>query len=703
MLTLDTSVAELNAVGKKLEKKLSKIGVNTVEDLIFYYPFRYEDFSEYTQIADLEAGSSVTVHGVIEQIATRKTWKRKATVTEAVVSDDTGSMKVVWFNQPYLSKNLRQGEGIYLSGKVLDSGYGVTLNNPVYEKALRKGPQIHTAGIIPRYSSTAGLTQKQLRWLISQALVVRSEIGEWLSDDVLSEHSLMPIRDALEHVHFPKTMELRDQALQRLKFDELFFFLLQNQLTRNEWQKTNGVAVTFYQDEVSEFVRSLPFTLTDDQKKSAWQILQDIQKQIPMNRLLEGEVGSGKTIIAALCAFNVAQNGLQTIIMAPTEILAQQHFQTIRSLYDTIARNSPSLQLGGKTGRGKIALITRSHKCIDSSTVSKAALHKEIASGSVDLIIGTHALLQDALSFNSVGLVIVDEQHRFGVEQRKLLHDKSSSAHVPHFLSMTATPIPRSLALTLYGDLDISVIRQLPKDRKKITTSVVYNSSQDEVYAFISEQIAQGRQAYIICPLVDPSDTLGVTSVAEEYATVKERYFSDISVAVLHGKLKNQEKKSIMDNFSLGAIDVLIATTVVEVGVNIPNATVIAIKEAHRFGLAQLYQLRGRVGRGSHASYCYLISSVNDEKTRQRLSALTTAKDSFELSEIDLKLRGPGNVLGISQTGWPTFRLANLFEYEIVNKARHAAEEVMKHDSTLDIYPLLKKKVEFFNSKIHRE
>ena len=694
-LSLDTPVAAITQVGRVSSNKLKKIGIQNIRDLIFYYPFRYEDFSQISNIEDLQPFTTVTVKAKIELLSNRRSWKKHRTITEGLIADRTGSIKVIWFNQPFLTKVLRVGDEVYFSGKVNLDPHNLQLVNPVYEKAKASGETIHTARLVPIYPVTEKLTQKQIRFLIKMALNQVDEVRDWLPQAVRDENNLLSLARALVQIHFPEDKKKLDEAIRRLKFDELFLFLIQFQTVKHDLNKAKAVSVKFREQETKDFVSHLPFTLTDDQRKAAWQILQDLQKSSPMNRLLEGDVGSGKTVVAAMAIYNAALNYCQSVLMAPTEILAIQHFKNLRKLFQDIKLSDKELN---------VAILTRSNQIINGEQATKNKILSQLRRGKIDFIVGTHALIQESIEFHNLALAVIDEQHRFGVEQRKLLSQKGlNKDFMPHFLSMTATPIPRSLALTLYGDLDLSVIRQLPKERKKIITQVIEPTQRQWCYDFIRQQINQGRQAFVICPLIDPSDKLGIKSVNEEYKKLKEQIFPDLNIEVLHGKLKSADKEKIMVDFLANRSQILVATSVIEVGIDVPNASVMLIEGAERFGLAQLHQFRGRVGRGQYQSYCFLAADKFSLKTQKRLQALITAKDAFELAELDLDLRGPGEIFGVSQSGWPEFKIASLFDQPIISLARSAAQEIVKHDPLLNKYPFLKEKINELNLEVHLE
>lgn len=688
-IDLATPVSEVSRVGKTTASRLKKLGIETVYDLIFYYPFRWEDLSQVSKISELQPGQIVTVKAKLQIIKSRRSPVKKRLLTEGLVEDDSGSIKVIWFNQPYIAKILKPGDEIYLSGKVSFDKYSFHLVNPVYEKSKQE-QAIHTARLVPIYSLTNNVTQKQLRFLINESLKVVDTIKDFLPQEIISRFDLVGLTLALRQIHFPENQAGLDRAIRRLKFDELFLFQLQVVMNKAELAKTKAIAIDFKADATKSFVAGLPFELTDDQKKSAWNIIGDLKKVTPMNRLLEGDVGSGKTVVATLAMLNVALNNKQSALLAPTEILAAQHYKNIFNLL--------------KDSEISCVLLTRSLHLINNKLATKKEVLDEIKIGSTHIIIGTHAMIQEKITFDSLALAVIDEQHRFGVAQRKLLTEKSGDLSTnPHLLSMTATPIPRSLALTLYGDLDLSVITTMPKERKKIITKIIPENKRASVYVFIKEQIELGHQVFIICPLIDISDKLGVKAVTNEYEKLKKDIFPDLSIAMLHGKLKAEEKEQIMSDFLNKKSDILVSTSVVEVGVDVPNATVMLVEGAERFGLAQLHQFRGRVGRSIHQSYCFVITESNTLKTKNRLDALVSAKNGFELAEFDLQFRGPGEIYGVKQSGWLDFKIASLADHQIIEQAKIAAEEVIGQSQDLKQYPALREKAEQFIKSIHLE
>jgi len=690
---LNTPVSSITRVGKTTAGKLKKLGIETVKDLIFYYPFRWQDFSVVSEIAKLEATDAATIKGKIQLINNRRSFAKRKNLTEALIADQSGSIKVIWFNQPYLIKVLQPGDEVYLSGKVDFDRYNLQFVNPVYEKA--GGETIHTARLVPIYSLTGNLTQKQIRFLISVVLPAIDLIDDWLPPAISKKLNLPDQKFALRQIHFPQNQKTLAEASRRLKFEELFLFQLRIFLSKQEISATPAEPVKFHEEETKKFVDSLPFKLTNDQRRAAWQIISDLGQSRPMNRLLEGEVGSGKTLVALLAMFNAALDGKQAVLMAPTEILAGQHYNNI-------------CRFLGKT-KIKTALLTRSQQILNQKKAGKIEVFKKIKSGGVKIIIGTHALIQQDVKFADLGLVVIDEQHRFGVRQRQLLKQKSDSgsdrsrpvATLPHLLSMTATPIPRSLALSLYGDLDISVIYELPEERKKIITKIVEPRNRPAAYDFVRGEIKDGRQTFVICPLIDLSDKLGVKAVTAEYEKLKDQVFPDLKIAMLHGKLKAAAKEEIMADFLAKKYDILVATSVVEVGVDVANASVMLIEGAERFGLSQLHQFRGRVGRSIFQSYCLVFTDSQSEKISRRLGVLVSAKDGFELAEYDLKFRGPGEIYGTSQSGFPEFKIARLTDYQIIAEAKEAAQAVISEG--LDKYPVLKQKMDQAGENIHLE
>jgi ATP-dependent DNA helicase RecG len=678
MLTLNSSISELHRVGKTTATVLKKLGLATARDLLFYLPFRYDDFRDSVKIADLQAGQNANVRGEIELIQNKKSWKRRMFVTEALVTDGSDTLKVIWFNQPFLTRSYKVGDKISLAGRVSANYGALAMLSPVSEK-IYSDDLIHTHGLVPNYHLTADLTQKQIRFLIKQVIPLAATETDWLPPEIRRRLGLLGLANALRQIHFPKNKEEASAAERRLGFTELFLRQLQAQLIKRARSRRRARSLAFHEDATKKFVTALPFNLTDDQKKAAWEILKDLAKPAPMSRLLAGDVGSGKTVVVIIALLNAALNKQQAALMAPTEILAHQHFNNISRLLDG--------------WRLKISLLTHNNR--DSEAAA------------ADIIIGTHALIQKNQKFPRLALAVVDEQHRFGVQQRQeLLNFNSAEGLTPHFLSLSATPIPRSLALAIYGDLDLSIIKQLPAGRRPVVTKIVTEAKRTAAYDFIRTQIKEGRQAFIICPLIDESDRLGVKSVKAEHARLDREIFPELKVGLLHGRLKAAAKEKVMTDFLANKTQVLVATSLIEVGVDIPNATLMLIEGAERFGLAQLHQFRGRVGRGSHQSYCLLFPSreeINNPKTLERLEALTKYNDGFALARIDLQQRGAGELYGAAQSGFPELQIASLFDYAAIKKAQEEAAALIAANPDLDKYPLLRKKLNEWESGGHME
>jgi ATP-dependent DNA helicase RecG len=690
-ITLQTEIEKLPRVGPILTKRLLRLGLKNVNDLLFYFPFRYEDYSTIVAISTIKKDTSVTIRGRISIIANKRSFRRRMYMTECLISDSSGTIKAIWFNQPFITRLLKAGDEAYFSGKAEYSSYGLQLMNPSYEKVKKE--QTHTARIVPVYSLTENLTEKQIRYLIKLILPLAKNIVEWIPEKILKKYGLIGIQQALREVHFPINKNTLIQARHRLKFNELFLVQCKTQSVRQKLRLEKAPPIIFNEALTKKFVAGLPWQLTASQKTAAWEILRDLNQTRPMNRLLEGDVGSGKTVVAALAMLNTQNNGCQAALMAPTEVLAVQHFQTISKLF--------------KNYKISVGLLTRSEKKLNGQAVSQKEILKNISSGKINIIIGTHAIIQAKVIFYKLGLVIIDEQHRFGVDQRKTLKQKniksSVSGQMPHLLSMTATPIPRSLALTLYGDLDLSLITEMPKDRKKIITKIVPPEKRQLAYDFIRQEIKNQRQVFVICPLIDESDKLGVKAATLEYKKLQESVFPEYTVGLLHGRLKAAVKAKVMQEFSQNKVNVLVATAVVEVGVDVPNASVMMIEGAERFGLAQLHQFRGRVGRAEHQSYCFIFTDSDSDKTLKRLEALITSKNGFELAEKDLAFRGPGEIFGLRQSGFPEFKIAKLTDRLLIQQSKEAATALFATDPQLENYPQIREKLAKLDRDIHPE
>ena len=688
-LTLDAPTEIIPRIGPKTAKDFAKLGIHTAHDLLFHFPFRHEDYSKIVRAADLRIGEQASTKVQVLMVENRKTARRGRLITEAIFQDKSGSIKAIWFNGKYIPRLLQPGQWVYLSGTLEKSYYGLHMVNPIFENVIPNQETVHAGRLVPVYRVTGNLTPRIVRTAIAQIIHLAKDEPDWLPDEIKIKRGFSNLTQALRDIHFPKNNEALFRAVKRLSYNELFTAGLIAEQARAILDATLAPKIPFQEEKTKEFVAGLPFKLTNDQKKTAWQILQDLQKPRPMNRLLEGEVGSGKTVVAAIAALNNALAGYQTVYLAPTEILAAQHAATLKKLLNNF--------------NCRIALLTQSRYEINGEKFSRKEVEDAIQIGDVQLIIGTHALLQSSTKFYKTGLLIVDEQHRFGVEQRKKLRSKDSPDGVPHLLSMTATPIPRTLALTAYGDLDCSVLKELPGGRKPIKTTRLPREKRLQAYEYVRQEIKKGRQAFVICPLIDESDSLGVKAATKIYKELTEELLPDLKIGLLHGKLKSDKKEEIMEKFNKHEIDVLVATAVVEVGIDVPNATAMVIEGADRFGLAQLHQFRGRIGRGEHASECFILSETETQETLERLDVFVNNHDGFALAEHDLARRGPGQIFGQEQSGFADFRIANINDHDLVSRARHDAHEILKNDKQLDNYPLLKKYFSRFNFETHLE
>ncbi len=697
MIPLDTPVSGLGTLGKALHKRLSRLGIDTCRDLVFYIPFRFEDYTNVVKIADLKPGMQVSIHGQVKLINNRRSPRSKKTITECLIADDSGQVGVVWFNQPYISKSLLPGDYVRLSGKTSDNYFSLQMVSPTYKK-IAPGRETGPESLVPVYSTVEGLTQKQLQTLIHQALGMCVDKSiEWIPSEILQKYGLISLPLALTTIHEPVGLDQVALAQRRLNFEELLLIQLSQALSKQQFAALQAQPITFDQEYIQACIASLPFVLTEAQRSALWDIIKDIQRPSPMNRLLEGDVGSGKTAVAAIAASMVLKEGYQVALIAPTEILARQHFLSWIKSYSVGSKQTIGLWTSGDC---RIAQWDDSSGEMQIRTVKRPEMMKDVASGAVSMIIGTHALIQADVHFFRLGLAVIDEQHRFGVAQRRALKEKNNDGIMPHLLSMTATPIPRTLALTVYGDLDLSIIDQMPKGRKAIITKVVPMRYRQWTYNFIREHVEKGEQVFVICPLIDASDTLGVTSVTEEYEKLSSTIFPDLSLEVLHGKLSAKEKEEIMLRMQKGEIDVLISTSVVEVGVDVPNATIMMIEGAERFGLSQLHQFRGRVGRSNIQSYCFLLASTQEKEEVSRLRALSESTNGFELAEKDLQIRGMGDVYGTRQSGLPPISRDALNDRGLIKAARDTATEVMEH---WDQYPSIQARLESFQKNIHFE
>ena len=693
-MDLHTPLSRITGIGTTFAKRLEYLGLFTIEDLINHYPFRYDDFSSVTSSLEAEVGQKVTLQGEIWSIKNVYTRSRKV-ITQAIFNDGQIPINLTWFNSSWLTKQIQTGEKLQISGKLTKYKNKMSMVAPVWEKiatpdvaGLKHREFQHTGGLIPIYSETYGITSRWIRTKASQLLPkVENQIQDPLPD--LIRGNMLPLTLALSQIHFPKSWQEAEQARQRLAFDELFYIQLATQKVRSDWHlKPSIEAFEIDQKKLDQFLKSLPFKLTNAQKRVANEIIEDLKKTHPMNRLVQGEVGSGKTVVATMITYITHLNGLKTLFMAPTEILAFQHYSTLTQMLEPFG-----IKVGIYTGSRKFTklVIPREHSDrgnLDSTKIATLIARNDKVD-TPDVIVGTHALLSSKLEIPDVGLIITDEQQRFGVQQRSLLR---SRAKIPHFLTMTATPIPRTVALTIYGDLDLSIIDELPKGRKVVKTYLVPAKKRVDSYKFISKKINEGDQVYVITPLIEPSETFAtVKSVKLEFEKLKD-IFPEFSLGLLHGRLKSKEKEAVINDFKSGIVQILVSTSVVEVGVDVPNATIMVIEGAERFGLSQLHQLRGRVGRGEKESICLLYTSSSDDDT-SRLKHLEKTYDGLKLAELDLKIRGGGEIFGTMQAGRFELKIASFNDLTLIEKTRDAARKLLQDNPNLDKHPLLKGKL----------
>jgi ATP-dependent DNA helicase RecG len=743
-LQLDSSLEKISGVGKVTAQSFRKLGVRTVRDLLYHFPHRYDDYTKQKKIAELEIGQIETI---IAQVLEHRSFGTRAGMQalEVTVGDETGFLKVVFFRQPWLAKQLPIGMHIVLSGKV-DSYQGLRQMTGPDWQPYTEDELIHAGRLVPVHPLTKGLIERSARTLIKQVVDRAAPmIADHVPSPVRERAGLMPLQEAITQVHFPNDQASLERARRRLGFDE--FLLIQLGVLQRKllWQAERGYAFDFNEQVHEDFLSKLPFEMTGAQVRALEEIFHDLGRPVPMARLLQGDVGSGKTVVAAAAALQAIANGFQAALMAPTEILAEQHYKGLKKLLAKVrvprnlereqripvdaelnpAETPPASQkkrgadwvpqidpanaerlreiqlLLGMTpeddldGEGvRVALLTGSLGAKEKRNVLEA-----IANGDVDLVIGTHALITDSVRYAQLGLVVVDEQHRFGVEQRQRLKDKGFN---PHMLVMTATPIPRTLTLTIYGDLDTSVLDELPPGRQEIKTRWIASVERDKSYKHLRREIGKGRQAFVVCPLVDESEKVDLPSAEEMYVKLGSEIFPDLRVSLIHGKMLPREKDSVMVAFRNHEYDILVATAVIEVGIDVPNATTIMIEGAERFGLAQLHQFRGRVGRGIHQSYCILISDKENDVTKQRLEAMENTTDGFKLAEIDLQLRGPGEFFGTRQSGTPDLKIAQLADTRLLHAANHEAQKILAEDPKLEKleHAMLREKVAEFWAEV---
>lgn len=710
------------------KKALKRVGINTVHDILFYFPSRYSDISELHFIRELISGETATILGKVTSAKTKKSFRTKIPMGEATIEDTTGSIKIVWFNQAYLAKMFKVGDSVRVTGKVTESKAGLTLTNPEIEKTpdlpidrhdtlFMKDENEQSEIRYPVYPETRGLTSKFIYHAIDKIFKsgLLDTLDEYIPEEILKKYKLPSLRTALIWIHTPKKEDDAKVARKRFAFEEVFFIQLAKQNDKKKFQEQNSFTIKVDENETNDFLSRFPFKPTSGQLTAIKSIFNDFTKSHPMSRLLEGDVGSGKTLVAATASHAIITNrpfdktkgvlqtfgNLQVAYMAPTEILATQLFENFIKYFE-----HTGISIGLITGSGCRKFPSKVASNLGNWTsISRTQLLKWVENGEIPILIGTHALIEKSVKFKHLALVIIDEQHRFGVNQRAKITRKEGFA--PHLLSMTATPIPRTLALTIYGDLDLTILDEMPAGRKQIITEIIPDPKREEAYTKIKEEMAKGRQLYVICPRIDEPDpememAIIAKSVVAEAKRLKKDVFPDAEIGVLHSKMTKEKKEEVMNDFAEGSIDILVATSVVEVGVNVPNATLIIIEGAERFGLAQLHQLRGRVLRSSDQAYCFLFANAKSDKTIDRLKAIKTAKSGFELAELDLALRGSGELSGAKQWGVSDIGMEAIKNLKMVEAAREEAKDIIEKDK-LTKFPLLEKKLSERNKITHFE
>ena len=678
-MSLQTPIREASRAYKMYASRLEKLGIKNLGDFLFHIPFRYDDYSLVSKIGEVQAGETVTIKGTIEKIENQYTRKFKS-LQRATVKDDSGCIDILWFNQPFLTRAMKKGDLISLSGKVDLDRNKLTMLSPDYE-IIFNNETIHTGRLVPVYPETKGISSKWLRRQVYKILEEKGKIREYLPENLMKENQLMDLNDALGKIHFPDSLEQAEKAKQRLAFEELFILQLSTLSRKKEWESVSPgyqFSPAKFNKNIESFLNKLPFELTNAQKRAVKEIFADLEAKKPMNRLLEGEVGSGKTVVSAIAMYVAFLNGFQSVLMAPTEILAQQHYAVISKLLSPFGVRV-GLVTGSKNYESRIK---------QKNHTSKFILHDS------DITIGTHAVISEKVKFKNLALVIIDEQQRFGVEQRAVIRSKGKN---PHLLTMTATPIPRTVALTMYGDLDLSLLDEMPKGRKIVKTWLVPPVKRTGAYEWIEKEINQHKsQAFIICPFIEESESMiTIKAAVKEFENLK-KIFPKLRLGLLHGKMKSKEKEEILNNFKNKKIDVLVATPVVEVGIDIPNATIIMVEQAERFGLAQLHQLRGRVGRGDKQSYCLLFTDSKNDLTLARLKSMENIYIGAQLAELDLKLRGAGDLYGTAQHGRNMLRVADFSDISLIEKTKREANNIFNQ---LSKYPILLEKIKEINNK----
>jgi ATP-dependent DNA helicase RecG len=728
MITPQTLLKSIPRITPKYAVVLEKLGLRTVQDLLLYFPFRYDDFSQNISLSANYLGQIVTVEGIVTKTKLNRIFRRRMTIVDVRLEDANGTeLKAVWFNQPFIMTSINMGDVVRLSGKLILDGKKFSMSSPAWEKSSRENT--NTGILVPVYSETKGITSKWIRWQLKPLLSLARQMNDPIPEDIRKKLNLFDLPTALEQIHFPSDQKKFILSQKRFAFQEMFLVQLKALQLKNEWSKNDSIAIKFDEKLIKHFVGKLPFKLTDAQRKASFEILKDLEKPRPMNRLLNGDVGSGKTVVAAISALQAAQGGFQIALLAPTEVLAKQHFRTFSELlknYDlNIAlftnsyreinnlksqisnlKSNPNFQNSNLEIISKFKIKNLKLASEKSTKISRNDLLSEIKNGNINLLIGTHAIIQKDVHFKNLALVIIDEQHRFGVVQRAHLQQETLGLKdgikkaVPHLLSMTATPIPRTLSIAFTGSLDLSVLDEMPKNRKPIITKIVPPTGRKEIYNFIAREIETGRQVFVILPLIEESKAMTELKAATtEYKKLAE-IFPNFRIGLLHGRLKTDEKEKVMRDFKDKKTDILVSTSVIEVGIDIPNASVMIIEDAERFGLSQLHQFRGRVGRGEHQSYCFLFSSSD---AVSRLEILAKSNDGFVIAQKDLEQRGPGQFFGTIQSGLPDIAMENLGNIQLIKHSRAEAQNLLTQDPQLKKHPATADALERFNQHIHME
>jgi len=659
---LKAPLTAIRGVGTKQAERLARLGLRTIRDVLYFFPRRYDDYSNLKPINRLEYGEEVTIIARVWEAGTRES-RGGMPIFKAILTDGTGFIEATWFNQPFLSERIRPGQQIVISGRVDEYLGHLCFTSPEWEPLQPE--LLHTGRLVPVYPLTEGINAKWLRQMVHRTVEYWApRLPDHLPPSLREEYGLVDLGTALRQAHFPDDRNALERARYRLAFDELFVFQIGILRQRHLWRSAPGRQLPVDPSMLEALLQSLPFSLTGAQRRALEHIVADLSSPHPMNRLLQGDVGSGKTVVAAIAMALAVAAGAQAALMAPTEILAEQHYRTLSALFARFPGRPIQVRLltGSVTG------------------AEREAIYAGLADGSVDVALGTHALIQESVNFHNLALVVIDEQHRFGVRQRAALRQKGYN---PHLLVMTATPIPRSLQLTIWGHLDVSVIDEMPPGRQPITTRVIMPRERERAYAFVRSQVAKGRQAFIICPLVEESEKIEAKAAVEEYERLRRDVFPDLRLGLLHGRMKGEEKDAVMSAFARGELDILVATSVVEVGIDVPNATVMLVEGAERFGLAQLHQFRGRVGRGEHPSYCLLVAESASAEAEERLRAVESTTDGFVLAQKDLELRGPGEFLGTRQSGLPDLKMASIADLRLLERVREAAGRLLETDPAL--------------------